>query len=98
MTLEQALAEIAEGDWRMNEWAYGDLVPHTVEAHMDGESADGEPTWHVFDRDGHGWLLRIIGWYEQRGDWDGYDGLIKLAHAMDEADHALDATLKEYDP
>lgn len=88
MTLEQALQEIAEGDWRMSEWAEG-----TVEAHMHGASADGDPTWHVFDRAGCGWVSFELGWYEQKGDFDSYAGLVKLARAMDAANAALAAAL-----
>jgi hypothetical protein len=95
MTLEQALQEIAEGDWRMSEWAEGAGVPRTVEAHMCGDSADGDPTWHVFDRAGCGWVSFELGWYEQKGDFDSYEGLIRLARALDAANAALDAALKE---
>ena len=93
MTLEQALQEIAEGDWRMSEWAKGEGVRRTVEAHMDGDSADGDPTWHVFDREGHGWLAFELGWYEQKGDYDSHEGLLKLARAMEAASAALEAAL-----
>ena len=95
MTLEQALQEIAEGDWRMNDCAEGAGVPRTVEAHMYGDSADGDPTWHVFDRAGCGCVSFELGWYEQEGDFDSYAGLVKLARAMDAANKALLASLME---
>lgn len=89
MTLEQALESIAEGDWwqedagRNSAWQY------------EGEMVDGVPDWVVYDRGGRGWVSREIGWYYQRGDWDDYEDLVKVAKAMDAADKALQAALRE---
>jgi len=93
MTLEQILLRI-EGD-DLSEWKAKigyDVPPVWV---YKGESVDGVPDWRVQDWGGHGWIEREIGWYLQRGDWDNYEDLVRIAKAMDAADKALQATLME---
>lgn len=85
MTLEEALEAVGHNDWRLNddEWE------------CPGEMVDGVPDWVVCDQGGHGWVSREIGWYYQRGDWDGYADLVRVAAAMDAADVGLQAVLRE---
>jgi len=89
MTLKQALESIACNDWNMSNSERYNVWE------CPGEMADGVPDWVVYDRGGRGWLSREIGWYYQRGDWDGYSELVRVAKAMDAADEGLQAVLQE---
>jgi len=89
MTLEQALAAVEGGDWSLNTSGRHDVWE------CPGEMADGVPDWVVYDHGGRGWVSREIGWYYQRGDWDGYADLVRVAAAMDAADVGLQAVLRE---
>jgi len=89
MTLEQALGSIACGDWSPNTSGSHDVWE------CPGEMADGVPDWVVYDRGGRGWVTREIGWYYQRGDWNDYADLVRVAKAMNAADKALQAAMWE---
>lgn len=61
-----------------------------------GESADGEPDWTITESDYGGFVVeRECGWYYQRGDAGDPEGVVRLARAMDAAQDALDAALRE---
>ena len=89
MTLEQALEAVEGNDWSLNTSGRYDVWE------CPGEMVDGVPDWVVYDRGGRGWVSREIGWYYQRGDWDGYADLFRVALAMDAADGALQAAMRE---
>lgn len=82
MTQLQALQAISQGVWlRPTRWE-----------HTRGDAVE-TPKWTVYDQVGQGWVTREIGWYKQEGGFDNYEGLVKLARAMDAADKALMAAL-----
>ena len=89
MTLQEALELIAGRDWSRDSSKRYDIWE------CPGESIDGVPDWVVYDRGGRGWVSREICWYYQRGDWDGYADLVRVAKAMGAADVGLQAVLRE---
>ena len=73
------------------DWEFDDDI-----ARYEGEHADGEPSWMVWEPCGGLVLSRTLGWYEQQGDAT-WDSVFTLARAMDKASVALNAALRTAD-